>query len=267
MTQFTSSLRSFPASPPLIRAWRCRIRRAAHWVVNLRYFDFFIMIVISLSSVALASEDPVVEDSEWNTVLNYFDYAFTGVFAIEMILKVSELLAANPPPPPPPVRHSSVHPLALRLNRFPLVLVEGLYCYFFTYFIISSKGNSKTVLVVRLNRFSPLACLDQRVLCRVIFFFLIFFTFSYFSFVINLLFLGKFQSSSPSQVKQILTLDLFWWKVFMQWSFFFIFFLYIFFLNFLSLYILVREMSKDVSYSGSPNCFSCLVLRKVFYGA
>lgn len=66
-----------------------RIRRAAHWVVNLRYFDFFIMIVIVLSSFALASEDPVKEDSEWNTNLNYFDYAFTGVFAIEMILKVS----------------------------------------------------------------------------------------------------------------------------------------------------------------------------------
>ncbi|KAK8724872.1 hypothetical protein OTU49_010957 [Cherax quadricarinatus] len=67
------------------------IRRAAHWVVNLRYFDFFIMIVISLSSIALASEDPVREDSEWNEILNYFDYAFTGVFAIEMILKVIDL--------------------------------------------------------------------------------------------------------------------------------------------------------------------------------
>ncbi|XP_042203568.1 voltage-dependent calcium channel type A subunit alpha-1-like isoform X6 [Homarus americanus] len=67
------------------------IRRAAHWVVNLRYFDFFIMIVIILSSFALASEDPVREDSEWNEFLNYFDYAFTGVFAIEMILKVIDL--------------------------------------------------------------------------------------------------------------------------------------------------------------------------------
>jgi hypothetical protein len=66
-----------------------RIRRAAHWVVNLRYFDFFIMIVISLSSIALAAEDPVVEDSTRNKVLNYFDYAFTGVFTIEMLLKVS----------------------------------------------------------------------------------------------------------------------------------------------------------------------------------
>ncbi|KAK7007293.1 hypothetical protein SK128_018339, partial [Halocaridina rubra] len=67
------------------------IRRAAHWVVNLRYFDVFIMIVISLSSIALASEDPVREDSDINQILNYFDYAFTGVFAIEMILKVIDL--------------------------------------------------------------------------------------------------------------------------------------------------------------------------------
>ena len=66
-----------------------RIRRAAHWIVNLRYFDFFIMIVISLSSIALAAEDPVEEKSPRNLILNYFDYAFTGVFTVEMILKVS----------------------------------------------------------------------------------------------------------------------------------------------------------------------------------
>lgn len=65
-----------------------RIRRGAHWVVNLRYFDFFIMVVISLSSIALAAEDPVVEDSTRNKILNYFDYAFTGVFTIEMLLKI-----------------------------------------------------------------------------------------------------------------------------------------------------------------------------------
>lgn len=68
-----------------------RIRRAAHWVVNLRYFDFFIMVVISLSSIALAAEDPVDENSMRNKVLNYFDYAFTGVFTIEMLLKIVDL--------------------------------------------------------------------------------------------------------------------------------------------------------------------------------
>ncbi|XP_043464353.1 voltage-dependent calcium channel type A subunit alpha-1 isoform X7 [Leptopilina heterotoma] len=67
------------------------VRRGAHWVVNLRYFDFFIMVVITLSSMALAAEDPVDDDSQRNTILNYFDYAFTGVFTIEMILKVIDL--------------------------------------------------------------------------------------------------------------------------------------------------------------------------------
>jgi hypothetical protein len=67
------------------------IRCGAHWVVNLRYFDFFIMLVISLSSIALAAEDPVDEDNPRNKVLTYFDYAFTGVFTVEMLLKVVDL--------------------------------------------------------------------------------------------------------------------------------------------------------------------------------
>ncbi|XP_060810711.1 voltage-dependent calcium channel type A subunit alpha-1 [Amyelois transitella] len=67
------------------------IRRGAHWVVNLKYFDFFIMIVICLSSAALAAEDPVEEESPRNKILNYFDYAFTGVFTVEMLLKIVDL--------------------------------------------------------------------------------------------------------------------------------------------------------------------------------
>ncbi|KAL7018830.1 hypothetical protein ACKWTF_010927 [Chironomus riparius] len=67
------------------------IRRGAHWVVNLRYFDFFIMIVICLSSIALACEDPVDEESEKNKILNYFDYGFTCVFTLELLFKVVDL--------------------------------------------------------------------------------------------------------------------------------------------------------------------------------
>ncbi|XP_030749078.1 voltage-dependent calcium channel type A subunit alpha-1 isoform X3 [Sitophilus oryzae] len=67
------------------------IRRGAHWVVNLRYFDFFIMVVICMSSAALAAEDPVNEHSFRNNILDKFDYAFTGVFAVEMFLKVIDL--------------------------------------------------------------------------------------------------------------------------------------------------------------------------------
>ncbi|XP_037935060.1 voltage-dependent calcium channel type A subunit alpha-1 isoform X6 [Teleopsis dalmanni] len=49
------------------------------------------MVVISLSSIALAAEDPVRENSKRNKILNYFDYAFTGVFTIEMLLKIVDL--------------------------------------------------------------------------------------------------------------------------------------------------------------------------------
>ncbi|XP_013405220.1 voltage-dependent calcium channel type A subunit alpha-1 [Lingula anatina] len=67
------------------------VRRICHFVVNLRYFDLFIMIVICASSIALAAEDPVDENSFQNQILNYFDYVFTGVFTVEMILKIVDL--------------------------------------------------------------------------------------------------------------------------------------------------------------------------------
>lgn len=50
------------------------------------------MIVISASSIALAAEDPVKEHSLRNLILEYFDYAFTGVFTVEMVLKVSGVM-------------------------------------------------------------------------------------------------------------------------------------------------------------------------------
>lgn len=75
----------------LNRPFSSRIRQAAHWTVNLRYFDLFIMLVILMSSIALAAEDPVDDTSKLNEYLNYFDYAFTGVFTVEMLLKVVDL--------------------------------------------------------------------------------------------------------------------------------------------------------------------------------
>ncbi|CAH8494838.1 unnamed protein product [Dicrocoelium dendriticum] len=80
-----------PYSSMFIFAPNNAIRRFCHFVVNLRYFDLFIMIVICASSIALAAEDPVSEHSRRNTILEHFDYAFTGVFTIELILKVIDL--------------------------------------------------------------------------------------------------------------------------------------------------------------------------------
>lgn len=46
----------------------CRIRRACHYIVNLRYFEMCILLVIAASSIALAAEDPVLTNSERNRV-------------------------------------------------------------------------------------------------------------------------------------------------------------------------------------------------------
>jgi len=56
--------------------------------VTKALFDGFILFVIMLSSVALAAEDPVQENHPRNKLLKFFDYGFTGIFAIECILKV-----------------------------------------------------------------------------------------------------------------------------------------------------------------------------------
>ncbi|XP_067369389.1 voltage-dependent R-type calcium channel subunit alpha-1E isoform X3 [Channa argus] len=64
------------------------VRRVCHYVVNLKYFEMCILLVIAASSIALAAEDPVATSSDWNKVLRYFDYVFTGVFTFEMIIKM-----------------------------------------------------------------------------------------------------------------------------------------------------------------------------------
>lgn len=79
-----------PYTSMFILAPTSTVRKAAHWVVNLKYFDTFIMLVIILSSIALLAEDPVNENSPTNKFLNYVDYCFTGVFAVEMFLKVCQ---------------------------------------------------------------------------------------------------------------------------------------------------------------------------------
>ncbi|KAF7662009.1 hypothetical protein LDENG_00249350, partial [Lucifuga dentata] len=56
------------------------VRRLCHYVVNLRYFEMCILMVITMSSIALAAEDPVQANAPRNNVLKYLDYVFTGVF-------------------------------------------------------------------------------------------------------------------------------------------------------------------------------------------
>ncbi|XP_077426945.1 calcium channel, voltage-dependent, P/Q type, alpha 1A subunit, b isoform X2 [Vanacampus margaritifer] len=63
-------------------------RKCCHYILTLKYFEFSILSVIAMSSIALAAEDPVSPDSPQNNVLRYFDYVFTGVFTFEMLIKM-----------------------------------------------------------------------------------------------------------------------------------------------------------------------------------
>uniref|UniRef100_A0A2K5HNM3 Ion transport domain-containing protein n=1 Tax=Colobus angolensis palliatus TaxID=336983 RepID=A0A2K5HNM3_COLAP len=67
------------------------LRRFCHYIVTMRYFEMVILVVIALSSIALAAEDPVRTDSPRNNALKYLDYIFTGVFTFEMVIKMIDL--------------------------------------------------------------------------------------------------------------------------------------------------------------------------------
>ncbi|KAM9325782.1 voltage-dependent R-type calcium channel subunit alpha-1E [Gastrophryne carolinensis] len=77
-----------PYSSMLIFSSTNPVRKVCHYIVNLRYFEMSILLVIAASSIALAAEDPVTTNSDHNKVLRYFDYVFTGVFTFEMIIKM-----------------------------------------------------------------------------------------------------------------------------------------------------------------------------------
>ncbi|XP_068695384.1 voltage-dependent calcium channel type A subunit alpha-1-like isoform X1 [Montipora foliosa] len=70
-----------------------RFRRLCHRIVNLRHFDNFMLVIILLSSITIAIEDPLHDhnDSKRNEVLMYFDYVFTAIFALEVLIKVVDI--------------------------------------------------------------------------------------------------------------------------------------------------------------------------------
>ncbi|WAR31930.1 CAC1A-like protein [Mya arenaria] len=116
------------------------IRRFCHFVVNLRYFDLFIMIVISASSIALAAEDPVNENSQHNTILNYFDYVFTGVFTIELLLKIVDLGII-------------LHPKAYCRDPWNILDATVVICALVAFFFTDSAGkNLNTIKSLRVLR-------------------------------------------------------------------------------------------------------------------
>nr|XP_033774311.1 voltage-dependent L-type calcium channel subunit alpha-1S isoform X1 [Geotrypetes seraphini] len=66
-----------------------KFRVLCHRIINATTFTNFILLFILLSSISLAAEDPIRPESYRNLVLQYFDYAFTSIFTIEIILKMT----------------------------------------------------------------------------------------------------------------------------------------------------------------------------------
>ncbi|KAM7339274.1 hypothetical protein ACRRTK_002758 [Alexandromys fortis] len=68
---------------------RKRLRKACHTLIHHHVFTSLILVFIILSSVSLAAEDPIRAHSFRNHILGYFDYAFTSIFAVEILLKMT----------------------------------------------------------------------------------------------------------------------------------------------------------------------------------
>ncbi|XP_047438716.1 calcium channel, voltage-dependent, L type, alpha 1D subunit, a isoform X1 [Mugil cephalus] len=60
-----------------------------HRLINHHIFTNLILVFIMLSSVSLAAEDPIRNFSARNIILGYFDYAFTAIFTVEIVLKMT----------------------------------------------------------------------------------------------------------------------------------------------------------------------------------
>ncbi|KAL2101398.1 hypothetical protein ACEWY4_003159 [Coilia grayii] len=80
-----------PYSSMFILSTTNPFRRLCHYICTRKYFEMVILLVIAMSSIALAAEDPVWPESPRNNVLRYFDYVFTGVFTFEMLIKMVDL--------------------------------------------------------------------------------------------------------------------------------------------------------------------------------
>uniref|UniRef100_A0A3Q2XBI0 Voltage-dependent L-type calcium channel subunit alpha n=1 Tax=Hippocampus comes TaxID=109280 RepID=A0A3Q2XBI0_HIPCM len=60
-----------------------------HRLINHQIFTNLILVFIMLSSVSLAAEDPIRNFSARNIILGYFDYAFTAIFTVEILFKMT----------------------------------------------------------------------------------------------------------------------------------------------------------------------------------
>uniref|UniRef100_A0A8C4YGC5 Voltage-dependent L-type calcium channel subunit alpha n=1 Tax=Gopherus evgoodei TaxID=1825980 RepID=A0A8C4YGC5_9SAUR len=65
------------------------LRVGCHALIHHHIFTNLILVFIILSSISLAAEDPIRAHSFRNIILGYLDYAFTSIFTVEILLKMT----------------------------------------------------------------------------------------------------------------------------------------------------------------------------------
>uniref|UniRef100_A0A3B4VBX4 Calcium channel, voltage-dependent, L type, alpha 1F subunit n=1 Tax=Seriola dumerili TaxID=41447 RepID=A0A3B4VBX4_SERDU len=68
---------------------KTNIRVGCHTLIHHHIFTNLILVFIILSSCSLAAEDPIRAHSFRNNILGYADYAFTSIFTVEILLKMT----------------------------------------------------------------------------------------------------------------------------------------------------------------------------------
>jgi len=79
MLQTNTLFVCFPGNP---------IRIVVYKIVSSKHFDNIILVFILISSAFLAFEDTTNRKATINIILTYFDYVFTSIFLLEVILKI-----------------------------------------------------------------------------------------------------------------------------------------------------------------------------------
>ncbi|KPP70344.1 hypothetical protein Z043_110833, partial [Scleropages formosus] len=105
------------------------IRVGCHTLIHHHIFTNLILVFIILSSISLAAEDPIRAHSFRNQVLGYADYAFTSIFTVEILLKMT-------------VHGAFLHQGSFCRNWFNLLDLLVVSVSLVSFFLQHSKGRS-----------------------------------------------------------------------------------------------------------------------------
>ncbi|XP_071960409.1 voltage-dependent L-type calcium channel subunit alpha-1D-like isoform X3 [Antedon mediterranea] len=125
-----------------------RFRKASYLIVNHNYFSNVVLVLIMVSSAMLAAEDPVDKNSKRNQILQRFDYVFTGIFTIEIMLKVVAYGLV-------------VHKGAFCRNSFNLLDLLVVTVSYISYMLTGKEGISAVKILRVLRVLRPLRAINR----------------------------------------------------------------------------------------------------------